>query len=302
MVFQLGSLSGSQNKVPRMDLAFAKRLADGYSSEALVGGSKPLLSASIDLIAGQQHYDLNGLLSSSGAVIPPNAKAEIRQIFHFDPVAAYRFFDTSSALNYLNNQFQFESFSPETIFYVLPIWEDVLRAQQLSLNQKVRRSNFSYNVVNNMLTLYPTPTNTNKLHFTYYLQGTATGASSVFDDNNPFTNGTANLSNIPFGALPYSQINSIGKQWIRKMALSFIKQTLGYVRRKVSDIPIPNGNLVLDGPALVQEGLQEQEQLRNELKDWLDQFTYQKLTQMEMEQADALQRILNKVPNSIFVG
>lgn len=294
-----GSLSGYQNQNPRMDLSFAKRLAEGFSSEAGVGGSKTLYSASISLRAGQQHYDINGYLSASN-IIPEGSRAEIRQIFHFDPVAAYRFFDTSSAINYLNNQFQFESFTPETIFYVLPIWEDILRGSQLELNQKVRRSNYSFNIVNNTISIYPVPTNSDaRLHFTYYLNGGLSG--SAYDASNPYTNGVSNLSNVPFGNIEYYKVNSIGKQWIKKAALAFAKETLGRVRGKMSEIPIPNGSLVLDGPQLIQEGMTEIENLRNELKEWLDSMTYDKLAQKEQDQAEALQRVLMKIPLGIFI-
>lgn len=298
--FPTGSLSGYQNQVPRMDLEFAKRKAEGYSSEVLVGGTRPLFSASINTVAGQQHYDLNVLLSSS-ALVESGQRAEIRQIFHFDPASAMRFFDTTSAVNYLNNQFQFESFTPQTIFYMLPIWEDILRAQQMELNQRVRRSNYSYGIVNNVLSLYPVPSRDSRLHFTYYLQGSS-GSASAFDPTNPNTSSVSNLSNVPFGNLLYSQINSIGKMWVKKMALAFAKETLGQIRSKVSTIPIPNGDLTLNGPALVQEAQIEMENLRSELKEWLDSLTYQKLTQQQMEEADALTRILGKVPSLIFVG
>ena len=298
--FTTGSMSGSQNQVPRLDLSFAKRTSEGYSSEALVGGTKPLYSASIDCVIGQQNYDLNYILSASSLVLP-GQRAEVRQIFHFSPTAAYRFFDTTSAVNYLHNQFQFESFTPETIFYMLPIWEDVLRAQQLELNQKVRRSNYSYSLINNVLSVYPVPTIANKIFFTYFLIG-GSGSNGAFDPNDPFTNGIANLSNVPYGNLEYSKINSIGKQWVKKMALCFAKETLGYARRKVAEIPIPNGNMVLDGPALVQEAISEQEQLRTELKTWLDELTYARLMTTQSEESDALQRILQKIPSGIYLG
>src|SRR3990167_5900427 len=162
-----GSMSGSENKVARLNLALAKRKAAAYSSEALVGGTKQLHSASIDLVVNKQHYDLKTLMSSSG-LVTGSQRAEIKEIFHFSPTAAYRFFDTTSAINYLHNQFSFESFTPETIFYLLPVWEDVLRAMQLEQSHRIRRSNYSYNVVNNVLTLFPVPTIDTTLHFTYY--------------------------------------------------------------------------------------------------------------------------------------
>jgi hypothetical protein len=296
-----GSLTGAQNQVPRFDLDFAKSKAGGYGSEALVGGTRPLYSASITLTPGMQAYDLNFALSSSGAVTAPGSRAEIREIFHFDPVAAYRFFDTTSAVNYMNNQFQFESFTPETVFYVLPVWEDVLRAQQLELSQKVRRSNYSFSLVDNMLKVFPVPTESSRglsLYFTYYVVGT-TGS---LDPSNPFVNGVANLSNIPFGNLSYSSVNSIAKQWVKKMALAFAKETLGHIRGKMQTIPIPNGDVTLDGPQLVQEGLMEQDNLRQELKEWLDSMTYSKLLQQQTDEAEALNRVLLRIPSAIFVG
>lgn len=294
-----GSMTGDQNKLPRMDLALAKRMADGYSSEAMVGGTRPLYSASIDLIVGQQHYNLNTLLSSSGLVIPPTQRAEIREIMHFSPTAAYRFFDTTSAINYLHNQFSFESFTPETIFYMLPIWEDVLRAQQLEQSHRIRRSNYSYNLVNNMLTIFPVPTVAQPLYFTYYIAGSG---DSPFDATDPFTNGISNLSNMPFGNIDFSKINSMGKQWIIRYALAMSKEILGQVRGKVSTVPIPNGDLTLNGPSLIAEAQLEKDNLRNELKGLLEQMTYDKLAAEETTQADNLQKQLAKVPLGIYVG
>jgi len=156
----------------------------------------------------------------------------------------------------------------------LPIWEDVLRAQQLKMSQKIRRSNYSYGLNNNVLTLYPVPTSDTRVHFTYYLIDANSGS---FDSNDPLTNGVANLSNVPFRNINYSQINSIGHQWIRRFALSLSKEVLGQIRSKVRSIPIPNGNLELNGSDLVIQAQTEQVNLREELKGWLDSMTYDKL-------------------------
>lgn len=293
-----GSLSGSQNKNPRKDLAMAKRTADGYSSEAGVGGTKTLHSSSITLVIGQQNYDLNYYMSSSGLAVPPSKRPEIRDIFHFSPTAAYRFFDTTSAVNYLHNQFGFESFTPETIFYMLPIWEDVLRAQQLEQSHRIRRSNYSYNVVNNVLSLYPVPTAANNLYFTYYLIG-----DDVYDSSNdPMVNGVSNISNVPFGHIDYNQINSIGKQWVKRFALALAQETLGRIRSKVSTVPIPNGDLTLDGNQLVSDAQIEKQNLRQELKEWLESMTYSQLAAKEAEQADNVMRQLSRVPLLISMG
>jgi hypothetical protein len=294
-----GSLDGSENKVPRMDLALAKRRAAAYSSEAVVGGTKTLHSASIDLVVGQQNYDLQTLLSGSGELVG-NERAELKEVFHLSPTAAYRFFDTTSAINYLHNEFSFESFTPETIFYLLPVWEDILRAQTLEVSHKVRRSNYSYNIVNNTIRLYPVPTREIKLYFTYFK---VSATDDPFDSSqDPLADGVANLSNVPFGNIDYSKINSAGQHWIRRYALALSKEVLGYVRSKVSAIPIPNGDLTLNGPQLIDSGRQEQLALKDELRGMLDSMTYDTLAQQERDQAEALQDQLAKVPLGIFVG
>ena len=148
------------------------------------------------------------------------------------------------------------------------------------------------------MTLFPVPTIDTTLHFTYHLIDNG----SAFDSDDPFTNGIANLSNVPFGNINYTTINSMGRQWIRRYALALSKEILGQVRSKVSDIPIPNGNLTLNGPALVNEAQLEKDNLRIELKEWLESMTYDKLAEQETNQAENLMRQLAKVPLGIYVG
>lgn len=296
---ETGSLESKEQKFSRMSLALAKRRAESYSSEALVGGTRTLFSSSITLNTGQQNYDLNSLLSDSGE-LETGQRAEIREIFHFSPTAAYRFFDTTSAINYLHNEFSFESFTPETIFYLLPIWEDVLRAQQLEQSHRIRRSNYSYNLINNVLKIYPVPTATNTLHFTYFLTGQ--GDDPFDSTNDALVDGISNLSNVPFGNISYSKINSIGRQWIRRFALACAQEVLGQVRSKAQAIPIPNGDLVLNGTELINQAREDMNYLREELKTLLESLTYQKLAEEEAIQSDNLNKQLSRVPMGIFVG
>jgi len=294
---QTGSLEGKEQKLARMSLALANRRADAYSSEALVGGSQPLYSASIALTEGLQVYDLQKILSGNG-VVANGQRINTREVFHFSPTAAYRFFDTTSAVNYLHNEFSFESFSPETVFYLLPIWEDVLRSQTLEQSYRIRRSNYSYDLVDNILKIYPVPTASTTLYITYYLSN----LDPWTDADDPLINGVTNLSNVPFGNISYSKLNSIGKQWIRRFAYALAKEVLGQVRGKVSTIPIPNGDLTLNGPDLIAQAREEQQMLREELKQMLEDMTYDKLAQKEMEQAEALKQNLARVPMGIYVG
>lgn len=294
-----GSLDTSENKVPKMTLALAKRRAEAYSTEALVGGQTALLSSSITLNVGQQNYDLKVLMSSSNAILD-GERAEIREVFYFSPTAAYRFFDTTSAINYLHNQFSFESFTPETIFYLLPVWEDVLRAQQLEISHRIRRSNYSYNLVDNVLKIYPVPTRSTTLHFTYYKHSATDNPFDSSDD--PTADGVSNLSNVPFGEISYSKINSAGRFWIRRYGLARAKEVLGHIRGKALSVPIPDGDLILNGQQLVADGREEQFRLIEELRQLLDDTTWDTLAQQERDQAEALQDQLSKIPLLIYTG
>ncbi len=269
----IGTATGSIQTtgiLPRYNLNQALREADAYSAESLVGGTRKLYSASIVLSAGQQIYDLQGLLSSSGT-IQPNERIQLEQLFYFGPtVAPYAYMDSTNPVSFLNNEFQFESYSTDTRFYMLPVWQDILRAQQMELGQRVRRSNYSYEVINNVLKVFPVPTITTRLHFTYYIK-----------NENPYSDPTlsaigvtTNIANAPFGNMPYNGINALGKGWIRRFALALAKEVLGQVRSKVSDIPIPNGNLSLNGLELINQARDEQNVLRTELKETLDYMTY----------------------------
>ena len=122
-----GYMSGSEGKFPRANLDYLTRFAEPYAQEAGVGGSYNSVSGSIQLVKDQQDYDIyeelkdgdgNVVFKSSNngtAGTSPRSKLKINEVFHFNPQAAYRIFDTTSAINYLNNEFSFESFTPETI-------------------------------------------------------------------------------------------------------------------------------------------------------------------------------------------
>jgi hypothetical protein len=309
-----GSLTGRENQYPNRSLELAKRLSAPFSNEVGVGDAN-IMSASIMTQAGVSKYDLNPLVVGTGsftgggspqvpAVFPTGSDGKpmrlyIKEIFHPDPLSAYRFFGTTSAINYLNNEFSFESFTPETIFYLLPIWEDVLRGMQFKMSNKVRRSNYSYDLHHNELTLYPHPQTNIPLFFTYTVAQDPY-APSVEGDKT--VDGVANMSNVPFDNIKYSELNSIGKQWIRKMTVALSKEVLGRVRGKMQTIPIPNGDLQLDGNELLTDSKAEQDSLRAELKEILEDTTYDKLIAREAQMAADLDNVIKNVPLGIYIG
>ena len=307
-----GSLSGSEQKFPHETLQFLERMAEPYAFEAGVGGSYNTISGSIQLIKGQQDYDIydslqddDGNLLYSSSLNTYNSKMKIQEVFHFNPQAAYRFFDTTSAINYLNNEFSFESFTPETIFYVLPVFEDILRAGQMDVSHRVRRSNYSYKIIGTKLRIFPTPTGdqTNKKVWIRVAFAPDPLNPSYGDDT---IYGVSNLSNVPFGDLEYSRINSIGRQWVRQYTLSLSTELLGLVRSKFKSLPIPNTDIQLDGDNLISQGREDKKELVAKLREMLDSMTYDKIIEMNAIKAENIQKQLRTIPipngNAITMG
>jgi len=297
-----GSMSGSEQKYPRDTLEFLARQAEPYAFEASVGGSYNSLSGSISLIAGQQDYDLyDNLKQDDGSLLfdsPLNAystRMKIQEVFHFNPQAAYRFFDTTSAINYLNNEFSFESFTPETMFYVLPVFEDILRAGQMNVSHRVRRSNYYYKVIGTKIRIFPMPTGDQTNRKLWVRVGFAPDPL-----NPPFADGTiegvSNLSNIPFGDLQYERVNSIGRQWVRQYTLALSTELLGHVRSKFGTVPVPNSSVTLDGSALVTQGREDKKDLVTKLREMLDSLTYDKIIEMNATKSENIQKQLKTIP------
>jgi len=311
--YATGTLSGSENLYPRESLEFLTRFAEPYASEADVGGSYNQISGSIPLEAGRQDYDIyNELVDTSGTPIVSSSlntmrgKMRISEVFHFSPQAAYRFFDTTSAINYLNNEFSFESFTPETIFYVLPVFEDVLRAGMLDLSSRVRRSNYSYKVIGTKIRIYPTPTKVTSPMARLFIRVKfmQDPLRPSYADGSIY--GVSNLSNIPFGNLQYNRINSIGRQWIRQYTLALSMETLGLIRSKMGTLPVPGGNVTLNGPDLVSKGREDKKEFVTKLKEMLDTMTYDKIIEQQAARSENLSKQLKFIPppngKAIFLG
>lgn len=302
-----GSLSGSEQKYITQNLEFEKKMAEPYgdSGPFRVNTTLPLYSGSVMLQVGKQKYNLNEAFSQS-LIDHGEQRLVMKDIFHFSPLSSQRFFGTTSGLNYLNNQFNFESFTPETIFYLLPIWEDILRGMQFETSNRVRRSNYSYEIHNNELTVYPTPSVNMPLWVTWQFPPNPTQPAAIVGLSGSATdrtyNGVSNLSNVPFGNIQYSGLNSISKTWIRRFSFALAKEVEGQIRSKMNTIPIPNGDLTLNGAELIVDARQEQERLREELKMQLEEMTYDKLAARQAEKAMALEEVIKRVPMGIYVG
>jgi hypothetical protein len=302
--FSTGSMTGGEEKFIRENLEFLTRFAEPYAMEAGIGGSYNSLSGSISLEAGRQDYNIYTELSGANGGLFDNTKGKLKieEVFHYNPQAAYRFFDTTSAINYLNNEFSFESFTPETVFYILPVYEDILRGGQLDLSNRVRRSNFSYKITGTNFRIYPTPTKSKSLFFRIRQYPDPT-SPSYKDDT---IHGVSNMSNLPFGNVKYNRINSIGRQWIRSYAIAISMEQLGYIRGKFGSIPVPNSDVTLNSSDLISNGRSDRDGLKEKLREMLDSMTYDKLMETQSTRSELIQKQLKYIPipngKAIFYG
>ena len=283
-------------------------LSEQYGQAANVGGNVTLHSASILLSTDQQEYDLQNAFSASvadrtdlsGSV---GKRIEVQRIFHEQPAAVSRFWDPFIGTfdqRMMLDQFGFASYAPATTFTLRPIYYDVLRAQAIETSDLIRRSNYSFELQNNKVRIFPRPTSTdagNRIWFQYYLRDDIKSTSRDFDVGK-----VTDPSNVPYKFLTYSEINSNGRQWIRKLTLALSKELLGIIWSKYAALPLPNGDVVMDGDALKSEGREEKIQLLDELKEFLESVSLTERARMEQEQADSNQAVLNKVPLTIYLG
>jgi len=275
-------------------------ISDAYGTLAGVGGNTDIKKGYIELVPGQQEYTLDTLWA---AVSESGKRIEIVKVFHEPVPAINRFFDPYSVsgqgtLN-LIDEFGFGSFSPAAQFVLMPIFEDMLRIQAIEFNDQFRKSAFTFNIVNGKIRVFPKPTSQQvnlygRLYFDYFVKDDFTENSTSITSNV-----ISDYSDIPYDFMEYNGINDVGKQWIRKYTLALVKELLGAVREKYSQIPIPGSEISLDGAALRAEATTEKENLMTQLRETLAEL--ERTKQFE-NRNNAHQEMLRKVPLPIYIG
>lgn len=302
------------NRYAKRTVEYLLRMAEPYATEAYVGGSFNATLGYIDLIKDKQDYNIyedlkvaSGSLSGSSiySTLPAGRKGKLKivEIFHFEPLAAQQFLlNASNITNFLATNFNYESYVNSTVFYVLPVFEDILRRGMLETAFRVRRSQYSYDVIGSNLRIYPIPSTDlqmGKLYVKVMEPHDPLNPSSYSDDT---IYGISGPSNIPFGNIPFSTINQPGKQWIRQYTLALCKELLGLIRSKFQTIPIPNADLQLNGSDLLNQSREDKEKLTTQMKEFLANLTHQKLLEADALAAENLQKQLRYIPMPLGKG
>jgi hypothetical protein len=282
----------------------AIHLSEQYGQQAGVGGNATLYSGSITLADGVQEYNLQGIYSSSFAATGSEDKRiEVQRVLNYAPASMTRFYDPfvgSYEQRQMLDAFGFGEYSPAATFILQPVFYDVLRANAIETSDRIRKSAFSFEIVNNKCRIFPIPKEADagdKVWFEYYIRDEANATTQTYTNNK-----VSDPSNTPYKNLTYSEINATGRQWIRKYCLALSKELLGIIRSKYASMPLPNGEVSLDGEALKTEGREEKTLLLEELQTFLDSVTLREQAAAEQEVADANQAVLNKSPLGIYLG
>ena len=291
----------SQKLVQGGNLSTLIHISDSYGTLAGVGGNVEVKKGSIDLVNGQQEYDLTTLFTN---VSESGKQIDVVKVFYEATPAINRFFDPYSVsgqgtLN-LIDEFGFGSFSPAAQFILMPMYEDLLRIQAIEFNDQFRKSAFTFNIVNNKIQIFPIPSSTTRmktLFFDYIVRDEFTRNSVKVTPNV-----VSDYSDIKYDFICYSHINDVGKQWIRKYTLALVKELLGAIREKYSTIPIPGSEVSLDGAALRAEAQTEKEALMTQLRENLEEVSRKVQFENRNTEATQMQEMLQKVPLAIYIG
>ena len=294
-----GSSTGSSmnNQLTDPTLNRIIQISQHYGTEAGVGGNVNKYSGSLQITASKQEYDIDQWASDKGIT----GSVEVRRVFYEAPPTIQRYFDpyagTGTGIQSLMSSFGFGQMSPGINFMMMPVSYDVQLLQAIEFNDQIRKSHYSFELVNNKLKIFPTPTSSGSLWFEYYKND---DKSAINYDNS--TNFITNVGEVPYDNPTYSHINSVGRQWIFRYTLALAKELLAYIRGKYQVVPVPGSEATLNQADLLADARTEKEALMTSLREMLDQTSRGAQLEAQAKEAEDVQNTLKSIPMTIYVG
>ena len=294
-----GVSTGSQVNNQLVDPTISRivEISRHYGTEAGVGGNVNRYTGSIDTIGNQQNYDLNEWAENEGIT----GGIEIRKVYYEAPPAILRYFDpyagTGTGVQSLMTAFDFGSFSPGVNFLMMPTSYDIFKTQAIEFNDQVRKSTYSFEIVNNTLRLFPIPSRNGKMHFEYYKN---VDKSKLNFNNDPGL--ITNIGEVPYSNPEYKGINSVGRQWIFNYTLALSKEVLGYIRGKYQTVPVPGSEATLNQADLLTDARAEKTALLTQLRETLTSTGRSAQLDAQAKESEDVENILKSIPMTIYVG
>ena len=298
-------------KFPKFKFEYARKVSLGVGAAVGVGGDETEYSASFSTEDDKQDYDLQSIIydasTNAGSSFYNkidnlnNSRIIIKQVYYKTPQSMWRFYGYYGGLNTVGNLQNYGQWADDSQFQIVPVWQNKQQAMMFEDAIYTRNSHYSFELKNNKLRLFPAATRNGP--GTMWIKFTIKKDAWEEDsDRLDGAGGVNNMNTLPFANLPYRNINSIGKQWIRRFALSLSKETLGLIRSKFGTIPVPGESITLNGTDLIMQAKEEQTALREELKVTLDELTYANLAERDATTTDSVNRTYEKIPFPVFTG
>ena len=274
------------------------KLTEQYGAEAGSGGNVPHYTGSFVMTGSQQDYDLAQWAVDHDIT----SSIEIKRVFYQASPAITRYYDpyvgTGFGSQNMFDSFGFGGMSPAINFLMMPLNFDLAAIQAIELNDQIRRSQYSFELKNNKLRIFPIPSTGGGNYWFEYILREERIQSSVSETPGNVTN----VSNTPYTNPTYASINSVGRQWIFEYTLALAKEMLGYVRGKYSNIPIPNAEVTLNQSDLITAATAEKTALVEKLREYFDQTSRKSLLERRAQETEFKQTELQQVPYTIYIG
>lgn len=280
------------------------KLSQQYAAEAGAGGNITYYSGALALTPGQQTYDLKEWAVSQSI----SGGIEIKKVFYQDLPAINQMYAPFGGFAGLGGL-------PAAGIYggmygggygggylMMPVAYDAAVIQGLELSNTIRLSNYTFEIINNNIKIFPIPTDNDVrqgfLWFEYIK------VEDRYTDSITQTDGSkvTNVSNAPYNYPIYSQLNAVGRSWIFEYGLALCKEMLGYVRGKYSTVPIPDQNISLNQADLLAATTAEKTALIERLRTYLDETSNKALLERRKDESEFRKQEINNVPMVIYVG
>lgn len=299
------SIENLNNLVITPGISNIIKISEDYGSEVGVGGNVTYYSGSINMKAGNQNYDLKSWALSS-ASLSPNDSIEVKQVFYENNPAIMRYFDPYVGTGYGSQQ-MLDSFgmagqSPAINFMMMPLNFDVSVIQAIELNDTIRKSAFSFSIIDNQLKIFPIPRRDYPLHFVYVKKSDKNQITPSIGEPGGGLGNITNMSNVPYKNPIYTQINGPGRYWIFEYTLALAKELLGLIRGKYQSLNIPGDNITLNNADLLSQAAGEKTALLEKLRSDLDETSRKSQLARRKEELESAQSTINQVPMMIFIG
>ena len=290
--------------------------SEQYGAEAGTGGNVPWRKMAVPLTASVQDYDLNVLASQHG--FTQSNDIEIMRVFYEAPPASALFMNSYDGFGFglggsvaagIDGVGGLGGLGYGGGYLMMPLNYDMQIIQQIEMNDTVRISNYSFEMHNNVLRVFPIPgsggnipesgseNGVGNMWVEFMLKSERASASIVeaYDK-------IKMVSGVPYKNPKYDEINSVGRSWIFEMTLAICKEMLGYVRGKYETIPIPNAEITLNQADLIAAAREEKEALLASLRGFFDETSREKLLERRTMESNFVMEELDRVPRVIYIG